>query len=83
MGTQEIWIERMTSPQVKEAIKQGHSTVLVAVGSNEQHGPHLPTGTDSLIGDKLVDEVARRAGSRAASPGYCRCHTRRCRMAAT
>jgi creatinine amidohydrolase len=68
MGTQEIWIERMTSPQVKEAVKQGYSTVLVAVGSNEQHGPHLPTGTDSLIGDKLMDEAARRVGNVLVAP---------------
>jgi creatinine amidohydrolase len=68
METQEIWIERMTSPQVKEAIKQGYSTVLVAVGSNEQHGPHLPTGTDSLIGDMLVDEAARRVGKVLVAP---------------
>jgi creatinine amidohydrolase len=68
MAAQEIWIERMTSPQVKQAIEQGYSTVLVAVGSNEQHGPHLPTGTDSLIGDKLVDETARRVGNVLVAP---------------
>jgi len=68
MAGKEVWLERMTSPRVKEAIKQGCTTVLVAVGSNEQHGPHLPTGTDSLIGDKLVEEAARRLGNVLVAP---------------
>jgi len=41
LAGKEVWLERMTSPWVKEAIKQGCTTALVAVGSNEQHGPHL------------------------------------------
>src|SRR3954454_6039569 len=36
---------------------------LVPVGSLEQHGDHLPVGTDTL----LVEEVCHRAASRAAA----------------
>lgn len=35
--------------------------VVVPMGATEQHGPHLPTGTDAL----LATEVAERAASRA------------------
>ncbi|MBS9534914.1 mycofactocin biosynthesis peptidyl-dipeptidase MftE [Mycobacterium sp. M1] len=41
-------------------------TVLVPVGSTEQHGPHLPLDTDT----RIADAVARAAGDRlAAAPG--------------
>jgi creatinine amidohydrolase len=58
----------MTSPQVAEAIKDGFDTVLMAVGSTEQHGPHLPLGTDSLLGDMLSEEIARRLGKTLVAP---------------
>ncbi|MGC9152872.1 MAG: creatininase family protein [Vulcanisaeta sp.] len=34
--------------------------VLIPVGSVEQHGPHLPLGTDSLIAEHVASEVERR-----------------------
>jgi creatinine amidohydrolase/Fe(II)-dependent formamide hydrolase-like protein len=32
---------------------------IVAAGSVEQHGPHLPLGTDTLVAERLAEEVAR------------------------
>lgn len=46
----------MRWPEVKEMIERGAFAV-VLVGSNEQHGPHLPIETDS----RLVFEVVTRA----------------------
>ncbi len=68
MELETVLLDRMTSPQVKQAIESGCSTVLLAVGSNEQHGPHLALGTDSLIGDKLVEEAACRLGNILVAP---------------
>lgn len=36
--------------------------MLVPVGSCLQHGPHLPLGTDTVIVDRLADEISRRHG---------------------
>ncbi len=37
--------------------------VVVPIGSCEQHGPHLPLATDSIIAEALANDlVARRAG---------------------
>jgi creatinine amidohydrolase len=52
----------MTSPDIKSAIEQGYMTVVIAVGSTEQHGPHLPTMTDTRIGDDLAHRVAMKLG---------------------
>ena len=38
------------------------SLALVPLGSTEQHGPHLPEGTDHLIAEAFAREAADRAG---------------------
>jgi creatinine amidohydrolase len=68
MSNDTVWLDRMTSPQVGEAIKNGYNTVLIAVGSTEQHGPHLPLGTDSMIGDNLMERVAMGLGKTLVAP---------------
>jgi creatinine amidohydrolase len=40
--------------------------VVVPVGATEQHGPHLPTGTDALIVEAVTAEAARLAAPHAA-----------------
>jgi len=36
---------------------------LVPVGATEQHGPHLPTGTDTIVANALCDAVSERTGA--------------------
>jgi creatinine amidohydrolase len=36
---------------------------LVPVGATEQHGPHLPTGTDTIVAVALCDRVSERTGA--------------------
>jgi creatinine amidohydrolase len=40
-----------------EAMDKTHKVVVVPLGSLEQHGPHLPLRTDSMIGGELADRV--------------------------
>lgn len=42
--------------------------VLVPIGSSEQHGPHLPLGTDTFICEKIVKRVANVANVPYVSP---------------
>jgi creatinine amidohydrolase len=58
-----IRMEQMTAPEIQKAIERGFTTVVVGVGSTEQHGPHLPTMTDTRIGDALAHRVARKLGN--------------------
>jgi creatinine amidohydrolase len=53
----------MTWPEVRAAIDAGHDTVVAPFGATEQHGPHLPLGTDALFGDELGAAVAERLGA--------------------
>jgi creatinine amidohydrolase len=41
---------------------------LVPVGATEQHGPHLPTGTDTIIASALCDAASARTGAPVLPP---------------
>lgn len=61
-------LEEMTWPEVGEAIAAGRTTVVIAVGAVEQHGPHLPLLVDAVRGDRLAVEVAHRLGDALVAP---------------
>ena len=44
-----VLLERMAWPQVQEVIANGPGLLLLPVGATEQHGPHLPINTDTVI----------------------------------
>jgi creatinine amidohydrolase len=63
-----VRMSEMSWVDIQKALDRGFSTVVFAVGSNEQHGPHLPTCTDSLIGDVLANKVTRKLGKALQVP---------------
>jgi creatinine amidohydrolase len=52
-------LEEMTWPEARTALEQTR-LALVPVGSTEQHGHHLPLGTDTISADALARAVAPR-----------------------
>jgi creatinine amidohydrolase len=49
----------------EDAARQADTTLLVLpVGATEQHGPHLPTGTDFLCAEHIARHAAARATER-------------------
>jgi creatinine amidohydrolase len=52
-------LAKITWPRA-EAYFKTHDTVLLAVGSIECHGRHLPLGTDTLIPERLLDLVEEK-----------------------
>ncbi len=53
-------LERLSWPEVRAAASCPGSTVLWPFGAVEQHGPHLPLGTDALFADRVADAVLAR-----------------------
>ncbi len=53
-------LEEMTWPDVRAEVDAGRATVVVPFGAVEQHGPHLPLGTDAIFGDEIGHAVAER-----------------------
>lgn len=63
-----VLMEEMTWQEIREAIASGKDTVILVSASIEQHGPHLPTATDTIIGYALAQGVARRLGNALVAP---------------
>ena len=63
----ERFIERMTWPEVEEAIARGVDAVLIPIGTTEQHGPHMPLDTDCFIARSLCARAAEAGRRRASS----------------
>ena len=66
---EKYYLPEMTRPEVEQAMAAGVDTVVATFGSTEQHGLHLPLGTDSLWGEQLGDRVARALGDALLVPG--------------
>ncbi|VXA90784.1 creatininase [Citricoccus sp. K5] len=45
-----------------------HSTVILPAGAFEQHGPHLPLGTDAILSSTIAEAVGSRIGAKVAEP---------------
>lgn len=62
----EAFLGHLTWPEFAE--RTGGSLVILPVGSVEQHGPHLPLGTDVLIASHLAGRLAQRLPALVAPP---------------
>ncbi len=56
-----VLLHEMSWSEAKEYFAN-NDIVILPVGSNEQHGPANPLGTDHLIAKSLAEEVAKRTG---------------------
>jgi creatinine amidohydrolase len=54
----ERFLERLTWPEVEQAIERGVDAVLLPIGTTEQHGPHMPLDTDCFIARSLCARAA-------------------------
>jgi creatinine amidohydrolase/Fe(II)-dependent formamide hydrolase-like protein len=61
-------LEELRWPEVKAAIEDGFDTIVFGVGSTEQHGPHLPLASDTLMGEWLAEAAARKLGRALVAP---------------
>jgi creatinine amidohydrolase len=53
-------LTELSTTALAAAASQPGCTVVWPWGSVEQHGPHLPLGTDALFADRLLDRVLER-----------------------
>jgi creatinine amidohydrolase len=54
-------LKDMTPGSVAERLRE-RAVLLVPVGTTEQHGPHLPLGCDTIIVDRLADDLSKAFG---------------------
>jgi creatinine amidohydrolase len=65
---QEVLMENLTWEDISLLIKEGYDKVIVPIGSTEQHGPHLPLCTDSLITLEISKKLATKLGKTLVAP---------------
>ena len=58
MGALDLYT--LSWPEVRDEIEAGRDTIVACFGAVEQHGHHLPLGTDSMLGDALGRALADR-----------------------
>jgi creatinine amidohydrolase len=57
-----VFLGEMTNLEVEDFLKE-HHTVIVPVGSTEQHGPHAPLSSDVVIPVEVARRVAPQVGA--------------------
>jgi creatinine amidohydrolase/Fe(II)-dependent formamide hydrolase-like protein len=63
-----VFIEEMTWMEVRDALKAGKTTVLVATGGVEQNGPYLATGKHNYVLRATTEAIARKLGNALVAP---------------
>jgi creatinine amidohydrolase len=59
-------MESLTWVQYREWVRASAGPVFVAVGALEQHGPHLPLGTDAMLAKAIAEGAAAAVGGLVA-----------------
>ncbi len=63
-----VWLQEMRWQEVQQFRDKGRDLALIPVGSVEQHGFHLPVGTDSMVAIRLAEEAAQRTNAIVTPP---------------
>ncbi|MCL4458668.1 MAG: creatininase family protein [Chloroflexi bacterium] len=61
------WLQEWKWPEVEAHLKE-NDLILLPVGSTEQHGQHMPLGTDAFTAIRLAEDAARETMTLVAPP---------------
>ena len=63
-----LWIEELTWMEVRDLIKAGKTTVIIATGGVEQNGPYLATGKHNYVLRATCPAIAKKLGNALCAP---------------
>lgn len=67
-ATASVYLEELTSPELRERIAAGVTTALVPVGGTEQSGPYIVLGKHNGRAHLLAGRIAERLGNAVVAP---------------
>lgn len=67
-GTNTLWIEEMTWMEVRDALADGMTTVIVGTGGVEQNGPYVASGKHNFVLTATTEAIARELGNALVAP---------------
>ena len=63
-----VFLEDLTSTEVRDLVRAGTTTMIVPVGGTEQNGPHMALGKHNVRARVLAERVARGVGRALVAP---------------
>lgn len=63
-----VFIEELTWLEVRDAMRAGKTTAIVATGGVEQNGPYLATGKHDYVLRATTEAIARKLGNALVAP---------------
>jgi creatinine amidohydrolase len=63
-----VFLEEMTWMEVRDALRAGTDTVIVATGGMEQNGPYLAAGKHNYVLRATTEAIARKLGRALVAP---------------
>lgn len=67
-ASESLWLEEMTWMEVRDAMRGGKTTAIVATGGVEQNGPYLVTGKHNIILRATAEAIALELGNALIAP---------------
>ena len=67
-GINTVFIEEMTWMEVRDAIRDGNTTVIVATGGIEQNGPYVASGKHNFVLQATTEATAKELGNALVAP---------------
>jgi len=61
-------LQELSSADVRQALRDGHRTILIPVGGVEQNGPHMALGKHNFRVQALADRIAAELGHALVAP---------------
>ena len=63
-----VYLEDLTSPELRARVAQGTRTVLIPIGGTEQSGPHIALGKHNVRVKYLAGQIAQKLGNTVVAP---------------
>ncbi|MCC7420943.1 MAG: creatininase family protein [Planctomycetaceae bacterium] len=63
-----VFTEDMTWMEIRDAMKAGKDTILIATGGLEQNGPYLVTNKHNIVLRGMTEAIARKLGDTLVAP---------------
>lgn len=67
-GPTSVFIEEMTWTEVRDALRAGHTTIIIPIGGTEQNGPHMTLGKHNARARALAGRIAPELGNSLVAP---------------
>jgi creatinine amidohydrolase/Fe(II)-dependent formamide hydrolase-like protein len=63
-----VFLEELTSTEVRDAVRAGKTTMIIPVGGTEQNGPHMALGKHNVRVKVLAGRIAASLGNALVAP---------------